>query len=66
MLFNLDMIKERYARIPERVEKARKLLGRPLTLAEKILYSHLIDGAENQVYKRGKSFAEFHPDRVAL
>ena len=66
MLFNLDMIKERYARIPERVEKARKLLGRPLTLAEKILYSHLIDGAENQVYERGKSFAEFHPDRVAM
>lgn len=66
MLFNLDMIKARYARIPERVDNARKLLGHPLTLAEKILYSHLIDGAESQVYERGKSFAEFHPDRVAM
>lgn len=66
MLFNLDMIKARYTRIPERVDNARKLLGHPLTLAEKILYSHLIDGAESQVYERGKSFAEFHPDRVAM
>lgn len=66
MLFNLDMIRERYAKIPARVEAARKLLGRPMTLAEKILYSHLIDGAETKLYERGKSFAEFHPDRVAM
>ena len=66
MLFNLDMIKDRYSKIPARVDAARKLLGRPLTLAEKILYSHLIDGAEKQVYERGNSFAEFHPDRVAM
>lgn len=66
MLFNLDMIRERYAKIPARVEAARKLLGRPMTLAEKILYSHLIDGAETNLYERGKSFAEFHPDRVAM
>lgn len=66
MLFNLDMIQAHYAKIPGRVEKARKLLGRPLTLSEKILYSHLIDGAENKIYERGNSFAEFHPDRVAM
>lgn len=66
MLFNLDMIRERYAKIPARVDAARKLLGRPMTLAEKILYSHLIDGAEAKIYERGKSFAEFHPDRVAM
>ena len=53
-------------RIPARVAAARKQLGRPLTLAEKILYSHLIDGAENRTYKRGADFAEFHPDRVAM
>lgn len=66
MLFNLDMIRERYAKIPARVDAARKLLGRPMTLAEKILYSHLIDGTETKLYERGKSFAEFHPDRVAM
>ncbi len=48
MLFNFDMIQGVYARIPARVEAARKQLGRPLTLAEKIIYSHLIDGAENR------------------
>ena len=66
MLFNFDMIQGVYARIPARVEAARKQLGRPLTLAEKIIYSHLIDGAENRTYERGKDFAEFHPDRVAM
>lgn len=66
MLFNLDMIRERYAKIPQRVDAAKKLLGRPMTLAEKILHSHLIDGAETKLYERGKSFAEFHPDRVAM
>ena len=66
MLFNFDMIQATYARIPARVAVARKQLGRPLTLAEKILYSHLIDGAENRTYKRGADFAEFHPDRVAM
>ena len=66
MLFNFDMIQGVYARIPARVEAARKQLSRPLTLAEKIIYSHLIDGAENRTYERGKDFAEFHPDRVAM
>ena len=66
MLFNLNMIQARYAKIPARVDAAKKLLGRPLTLAEKILYSHLIDGTENKIYERGTSFAEFHPDRVAM
>ena len=66
MLFNFDMIQGVYARIPARVEAARKQLSRPLTLAEKIIYSHLIDGAENRTYERSKDFAEFHPDRVAM
>ena len=52
MLFNFDMIQATYARIPARVAVARKQLGRPLTLAEKILYSHLIDGAENRTWRR--------------
>lgn len=66
MLFDLDMIRARYAQIPARVDAARKRAGHPLTLAEKILQSHLIDGAETKTYERGKSFAEFHPDRVAM
>jgi len=66
MLFNLDMIQSHYAKIPNRVAAARKELGRSLTLTEKILYSHLVEGAENRTYKRGADFAEFHPDRVAM
>lgn len=66
MLFDLDMIRARYTQIPARVDAARKRAGHPLTLAEKILQSHLIDGAETKTYERGKSFAEFHPDRVAM
>lgn len=66
MLFNFDMIQKVYARMPSRIEAARKQFGHPLTLAEKIIYTHLIDGAENKLYKRGTDFAEFHPDRVAM
>ena len=49
----------------ERVEKARELLNRPLTLAEKILYSHLWDGNPSTVFQRGKDYVDFAPDRVA-
>jgi aconitate hydratase len=66
MLFNLNLIHEFYAKIPYRVLAARRALGRPITLTEKILYAHLIDGRENEVYVRGKDFAEFNPDRVAM
>jgi aconitate hydratase len=66
MLFDIDMIKKVYARMPERVDAARKLVGKPLTLAEKILYSHLWDGEANEVYGRGESYVDFAPDRVAM
>lgn len=66
MLFDIDMIRSTYARIPSRVQTARKMLGRPLTLTEKILYSHLVPGTEVNAYTRGRDFAEFHPDRVAM
>ena len=66
MAFDLDMIKGVYARMQERVETARKIEGRPLTLAEKILYSHLWEGTPSQVYQRGKSYVDFAPDRVAM
>ena len=65
MAFDIDMIKAVYSRMAERVDKARELVGRPLTLAEKILYSHLWDGTPGQVFARGKAYVDFAPDRVA-
>jgi len=66
MLFDLEMIKKVYQRMPERVNAARELVGRPLTLSEKILYSHLWDTKPNEVYQRGVSYVDFAPDRVAM
>jgi len=66
MAFDLEMIKAVYARMPERVAAARRIVGRPLTLAEKILYNHLFAGAATEAYERGKSYVDFAPDRVAM
>jgi len=65
MAFDLDMIEAVYQRIGDRVNKARELTGKPLTLAEKILYSHLSQGMPNEVYERGNSYVDFAPDRIA-
>ena len=66
MVFDLDMIKSVYAKYPERVEAARKVVGKPLTLSEKILYAHLWDGAATIAHERGNSYVDFAPDRVAM
>jgi aconitate hydratase len=66
MAFDIEMIKGVYARMAERVETARKVVGRPLTLAEKILYSHLDQGLATEAYIRGGSYVDFNPDRVAM
>lgn len=66
MLFDLDLIRKVYQRIPERVEHARKAMGRAMTLSEKILYSHLYDGTCTEAFQRGKSYVDFAPDRVAM
>ncbi len=66
MVFDLDMIKKVYERLPKRVEAARKLLNRPMTLAEKILYAHLYNGEPDQTFTRGKDYVNFAPDRVAM
>ncbi len=66
MAFDIDMIKAVYERMPARVEAARNLVGRPLTLSEKILYSHLWDAGSKEVFERGKSYVDFAPDRVAM
>jgi aconitate hydratase len=66
MVFDLEMIKSVYASMPSRIEAARKAVNKPLTLAEKILYSHLVEGNASKAYERGKSYVDFNPDRVAM
>jgi len=66
MAFDLDLIKKVYERMPERVNAAREKVGHPLTLAEKILYSHLDEGKASKAYKRGADYVDFRPDRVAM
>ena len=65
MAFDIDMIKGVYSQMAERVDQARELVGRPLTLSEKILYSHLWDGTPNKAFTRGKDYVDFAPDRIA-
>lgn len=66
MAFDIEMIKAVYAKFPSRVAAARKVVGRPLTLSEKILYTHLWEGEATTAYERGKSYVDFAPDRVAM
>jgi len=65
MAFDIDMIKAVYSQFPSRVDKARELMGKPLTLSEKILYAHLWEGMPEQVFERGTDYVDFAPDRVA-
>src|SRR6188508_1915909 len=65
MVFDLDLIKKVYAEMPGKIEAARELTGKPLTLTEKILYSHLYNSA-SRAYERGKDYVDFAPDRVAM
>ena len=66
MVFDIEMIRKVYASFPERIAKAREIVGRPLTLSEKILYAHLWQGNATQAFERGKSYVDFAPDRVAM
>ncbi|HNE80876.1 MAG TPA: aconitase family protein, partial [Flavobacteriales bacterium] len=65
-IFDLDMIKAVYSRFPARIAAARKAVGKPLTLTEKILYAHLWDGEAKQAFGRGKDYVDFAPDRVTM
>ena len=65
MAFDIEMIKEVYKNMAARINKAKELAGKPLTLAEKILYSHLSNEMPNKVYSRGESYVDFAPDRIA-
>jgi aconitate hydratase len=66
MIFDLEMIKKVYAAFPAKVDNAKALLNRPLTLAEKILFAHLHESQDLQNFERGKSYVDFAPDRVAM
>ena len=66
MAFDIDMIRRVYAQFGEKVDQTRKLLNRPLTLTEKILYAHLSGQLPYQPFGRGKSYVDFAPDRVAM
>ncbi|MEZ4929785.1 MAG: aconitate hydratase [Chitinophagales bacterium] len=66
MAFDIEMIKKVYAQLPKKIDEARKVLNKPLTLTEKILYTHLHADSPLQNYTRGKSYVDFAPDRVAM
>lgn len=66
MVFDLDLIKKIYSALPAKVAAARQLVGKPLTLSEKILYAHLSGHIPAAPYKRGIDYVDFAPDRVAM
>jgi aconitate hydratase len=66
MVFDLDLIQRVYASLIHRVDTAGKMIGRPLTLTEKVLYAHLEEGTARFVLKRGEDYVNFLPDRVAM
>jgi aconitate hydratase len=66
MAFDIEMIKSLYANFGEKVNAARKAVGKPLTLTEKILYAHLTQGNATISFERGKDYVDFAPDRVAM
>ena len=66
MAFDIEMIKRVYSEMPAKVDAAKKALGRPLTLSEKILFAHLHADQKLESFERGKSYVDFAPDRVAM
>lgn len=66
MAFDFQMIKETYSSLPARIAAARKVLSKPMTLTEKILYGHLFDENSIQSFTRGSDYVDFKPDRVAM
>lgn len=66
MVFDLGLIKKLYAEMPVKVNAARQLIGKPLTLTEKILYAHLFGANPQEPFVRGKDYVDFAPDRVAM
>jgi len=65
-MFDLEMISGVYGRMADQINAARSVLNRPMTLAEKVLYSHLFGGRPTEAFGRGESYVNFAPDRVAM
>ena len=65
MAFDIEMIKKVYGQMAKRIDAARRVVGKPLTLSEKILYNHLWDGDATSSFTRGKDYVDFAPDRIA-
>ncbi len=65
-MYDIDMLRSFYSDFPKRVDAARKHVGRPLTLAEKILYAHLYNKSDIRPFRRGEDYVNFRPDRVAM
>jgi aconitate hydratase len=66
MAFDIEMIKNTYSRMGARIDAAKKIVGKPLTLTEKILYSHLWEQKDLKAFGRGADYVDFAPDRVAM
>lgn len=66
MVFDIDMIRKVYEHLPEKIKQAKDILQRPLTLTEKILFSHLWPGVPVKNYQRAGDYVDFAPDRVAM
>lgn len=66
MIFNLDMIEEVYSEMAQKIKASKKLLSKPLTLTEKILYAHLDDINIKEPFRRGIDYINTNPDRVAM
>ena len=66
MVYDIDMLRSFYSNFQKRVDAAREQVGRPLTLAEKILYAHLYEESDICPFRRGEDYVNFRPDRVAM
>lgn len=66
MIYDITIIREFYSRYTTRVQESKRLLNRPMTLAEKVLYAHLYHGISGMPLRRGEDYAFFRPDRVAM
>ncbi len=66
MIFDFEMIKAFYRDMPSKIREIRKILGHPLTLSEKILYSHVFEKFQKESFRRGVDYVDFKPDRVAM
>ena len=66
MAFDIEMIRSTYEKVEGRIKTARKVMGHPLTLSEKVLLSHLFENPQTEAFQRSKSYVDFAPDRVAM